>query len=105
MITLVIPIKPFFVTRGQRIPNLNQVSYIRISRAEDAFTLDVIELETLAVNRGEVDCNGVEVAFREIVGDIADRKSATDLHRLCKSVAESMCCENAAKGRKRNLPE
>ena len=72
VITLVIPIKPFFVTRGQRIPNLNQVSCIRISRAEDAFTLDVIELETLAVNRGEVDCNGIEVAFREIVGDIAD---------------------------------
>ena len=66
---------------------------------------EIIELEALTINGGEADANSVEVSLREIVGDIADRKSATDLHRLCKSVAESMCCENAAKGRKRNLPE
>ena len=69
-----------------------------------SFAADVVQLEPLTVNRGEVDGDGIEVAFREVVGDIADRKSATDLHRLCKSVAESMCCENAAKGRKRHLP-
>ena len=105
MIGFVNIVVPVLVGRSQGIPNANLIGIIGNQRTENTSSGNVIELNALAINRGETDANGVEVGLSDVVGDIADRKSATDLHRLCKSVAESMCCENAAKGRKRHLPE
>ena len=72
MVRLVKPIEPVFIARRQRIPDFNLVCCITIRRAIKPFARDVVELEALTIDRGEVDGDGIEVAFREIVGDIAD---------------------------------
>ena len=51
---------------------------------------DVLELNAaLAINRGEVDGDGIEVAFREIVGDIADNDRNMITRRVCRRSANT----------------
>ena len=72
MVRLVKPIEPVFIARRQRIPDFNLVCCITIRRAIKPFARDVVELEALTIDRGEVDGDCIEVAFGKIVGDIAD---------------------------------
>ena len=97
---MVIIIKPLFIIRGLRIPDPQLIGIIVIVGTIESRTREGVRLETLAVNRGEVDAESIEVALGDVFVDIPDKNSATDFRCVRKSVAESMCCENAAKGRK-----
>ena len=71
---MVIIIKPLFIIRGLRIPDPQLIRIIVIVGTIESRTREGVRLETLAVNRGEVDAESIEVALGDVFVDIPDIK-------------------------------